>query len=102
MLPVIKGVIVNVPVVPPNETLVFTSIGGYWNTWNPLPESMKSTCLFRTLSVVSVPPIPTLITLNVSESNFSIWYWFVVLRPAISFSVLEYKTVSPVSNPWFL
>ena len=72
IFPVISGVNVNVPVVPPKETFADTSIGGYWKIWYPLPASVRSTCLFLTLSVVTVPPTPTLITLNVSESIFSI------------------------------
>ena len=73
--PVINGVIVNVPpVVFAYETFTSTSMGGYWKIWYP-PCKLRASVVNPTISTyffliifsVTVPPIPTSMSLNLSS-----------------------------------
>ena len=59
------------PVVPAYETLALMVIGGYWNTWYPLPVVVKSTNFLLVSSVVNVPSAPRLMSLKVLSSILS-------------------------------
>ena len=52
--------------------------------------------------VISVPPRPAFASLNELLSIFITWYWFSVDNPVIILPSVEYTTLSPLLNPWFL
>ena len=84
------GVNLNVPVMlDPKDTVAFTSISGYLKIWYPLPFDWIFTNFCLTKSVVTVPAMPTLISLKAFSFDAKIEYLSDVDKPTISVPVQE-------------